>query len=151
MKCNRLMIGGKLMFKKEKENMIFGLDIGTRTIIGVVGYKQEKEFVIVATEVVEHESRAMIDGQIHDILAVARGAKKVKELLESQLGFPLKEVAIAAAGRVLKTIRVSVEKHFEEVQAIDGFTIKALELQGIKEAQMIIKNDHLEEESDYFF
>lgn len=145
------MIGGKLMLKKEKENMIFGLDIGTRTIIGVVGYKQEKEFVIVATEVVEHESRAMIDGQIHDILAVARGAKKVKELLESQLGFPLKEVAIAAAGRVLKTIRVSVEKHFEEVQAIDGFTIKALELQGIKEAQMIIKNDHLEEESDYFF
>jgi len=139
------------MFKKEEENMIFGLDIGTRTIIGVVGYKQAKEFVIVATEVVEHESRAMIDGQIHDILAVARGAKKVKELLENQLGFPLKEVAIAAAGRVLKTVRVSVEKHFEEVQAIDGFTIKALELQGIKEAQVQIKNDHLEEENGYFF
>lgn len=134
-----------------KENIIFGLDIGTRSIIGVVGYKQEEMFVVLATEVIEHESRAMIDGQIHDILAVARGAKVVKESLESQIGISLDEVAIAAAGRVLKTVRVTAVQEFEEIQVIDGFSIKSLELQGIKEAQEQIKKSQLDEESDYFF
>lgn len=134
-----------------KENLIFGLDIGTRTIIGIVGYQQNDKFVIVASQVIEHESRAMIDGQIHDILAVARGVDKIKNLLESEIGFQLKEVAIAAAGRVLKTIRVNVEQRFKEVQQIDSLTIKSLELQGIQEAQRQIKQNAYYEGSDYFF
>ncbi|HHX61908.1 MAG TPA: cell division protein FtsA [Epulopiscium sp.] len=139
------------MLEKEKDNLIFGLDIGTRTIIGIVGYKQEKEFIVVATKIIEHESRAMVDGQIHDILAVARSAKKVKESLESQIGTVLEEVSIAAAGRVLKTVKVSVSQKFDEPQIINGFMIKGLELQGIQEAQNQITETDYEEESAYFY
>lgn len=140
------------MLENEKNNLIFGLDIGTRTIIGIVGYKQEKDFVVVATKVIEHESRAMLDGQIHDILAVARSANKVKESLEEQTGIVLKEVAIAAAGRVLKTVKVNVSQKFEESQVINSFMIKGLELQGIQEAQeQISDTDANDEESSYFY
>lgn len=140
------------MLEKEKNNLIFGLDIGTRTIIGIVGYKQEDKFVVVATKVIEHESRAMLDGQIHDILAVARSANKVKESLEAEIGTILTEVAIAAAGRVLKTVEVTVSQEFEESQTINSFMIKGLELQGIQEAQeQILDTDMSDEENAYFY
>ncbi|NLI89949.1 MAG: hypothetical protein GX366_06030 [Epulopiscium sp.] len=132
------------MLENQKDNLIFGLDIGTRTIIGIVGYKLENEFVLVASEVIEHESRAMVDGQIHDILAVARSAKKVKESLEAKIGSQLKEVSIAAAGRVLKTVKVNVSQEFNEVETINNFMIKGLELQGIHEAKKQISNDDSE-------
>ena len=61
-----------------KETLCFGLDIGTRTVIGVVGYKDGNDFVIVAYERREHEERAMLDGQIHDIGKVAKTVYEVK-------------------------------------------------------------------------
>ena len=44
--------------------LVFGLDIGTRNVVGTVGYKTENEFVVVAQYMLEHETRAMLDGQI---------------------------------------------------------------------------------------
>ena len=58
---------------------VFGLDIGTRNIVGTVGYKTEDEFIVVAQCMMEHETRAMLDGQIHDIGRVGRTIKKVKD------------------------------------------------------------------------
>ena len=52
--------------------LVFGLDIGTRNVVGTVGYKTENEFVVVAQYMLEHETRAMLDGQIHDILPRTR-------------------------------------------------------------------------------
>ena len=51
---------------------VFGLDIGTRSIVGTVGYMERDRFVVVAQLAVEHETRAMIDGQIHDISKVGQ-------------------------------------------------------------------------------
>ena len=52
-------------------NNVFGLDIGTRNVVGTVGYQtDDKEFVVTAQYVREHETRAMLDGQIHDILSL---------------------------------------------------------------------------------
>ena len=49
-------------------NNVFGLDIGTRNVVGTVGYQtDDKEFVVTAQYVREHETSAMLDGQIHDI------------------------------------------------------------------------------------
>ena len=45
---------------------VFGLDIGTRSVVGTVGYKRGDNFVVVAQEIREHQTRAMLDGQIHD-------------------------------------------------------------------------------------
>ena len=42
------------------------IDIGTRNVVGTVGYREdEHNFVVMAQSVIEHETRAMIDGQIH--------------------------------------------------------------------------------------
>ena len=65
--------------------LVFGLDIGTRSIVGTVGYKIGEKFYVVAQRVKEHETRAMLDGQIHDIGRVGRTVKAVKEELERQI------------------------------------------------------------------
>ena len=65
-----------------KEKMVFGLDIGTRSIVGTVGYKEDDKFVVVAQKVKEHETRAMLDGQIHDIEKVGNSIRQVKEYLD---------------------------------------------------------------------
>ena len=61
------------------ENTVFGLDIGTRSIVGTVGYKQSvHDFTVVAQAVKLHDTRAMMDGQIHDINKVAEKIKADK-------------------------------------------------------------------------
>ena len=67
-------------------HLVFGLDIGTRSIVGTVGYKDEDKFIVVAQKVKEHETRAMLDGQIHDIEKVGNSIRQVKEYLEEQIG-----------------------------------------------------------------
>ena len=68
------------------EDLIFALDIGTRSVIGVVGNMEGDKFKLVATESVEHEKRAMIDGQIEDIAAVSAVAAKVKVSVPAPFG-----------------------------------------------------------------
>lgn len=114
-----------------KDAWCFGLDIGTRTVIGVVGYKQGDEFVLVDYECREHEERAMLDGQIHDIHKVAQCVETVKATLEKRLDVQFKEVAIAAAGRALSTQIVQVCHAFEEEQEINLSHIHHLELEGV--------------------
>ena len=46
--------------------LVFGLDIGTRSIVGTVGYMFNKKFHVIAIQSRLHETRAMLDGQIHD-------------------------------------------------------------------------------------
>ena len=78
--------------KKLTEPLVFGLDIGTRSIVGTVGYRTpDGGFVVVAQESVEHETRAMLDGQIHDIQAVADTILVVKRRLEKLTGRKLFE------------------------------------------------------------
>ena len=118
-----------------KETLCFGLDIGTRTVIGVVGYKDGDEFVLVDYECKEHEERAMIDGQIHDIQKVARCVYEVKTALEKRLNMKLKEVAIAAAGRSLSTQIIDVVHTFDEEREITLSDIHHLELEGVEIAK----------------
>lgn len=53
-----------------QDDLVFGLDIGTRSIVGVAGYMNRNRFHVVAMAVKEHSTRAMLDGQIHDIYKV---------------------------------------------------------------------------------
>ncbi len=133
------------------EDYVFALDIGTRTIIGLVGIQKDNQFLVQAAEVIEHESRAMMDGQIHNIEKVAQGVRKVKEALESRLGYKLTRVSIAAAGRVLKTCRVTVSKDVEEGQEIDEQFISALEMEGIRKAQQEIDTDTSDKEREQYY
>ena len=95
--------------KKYTGQLVFGLDIGTRSIVGTVGYKDGERFVVIAQRIKEHETRAMLDGQIHDIQKVGDTIREVKEQLEEAVGRKLTEVCIAAAGRVLCTVTTHTE------------------------------------------
>ena len=87
----------------QPEHMVFALDIGTRSLIGMVGTVEDGKVKIIAIEREEHAERAMVDGQIEDIEKVAGLAKKVKKRLESRIHCELKHVCVAAAGRGPRT------------------------------------------------
>lgn len=125
-----------------EQKLVFGLDIGTRNIVGTVGYKDGEEFYVLAQYIREHETRAMLDGQIHDIGRVGRTIEAVKKELESQIGVTLHEVCIAAAGRVLKTIHTSVEYEFETETVVEGEHIHTLDLLGVEKAQQILNENN---------
>lgn len=123
-----------MALNKYMDQVVFGLDIGTRSIVGSVGYLEKNKFKVIAHYVKEHESRDMLDGQIHDIGRVSDSIAKVKDELEQQLGVELKDVCIAAAGRVLKTVTVHKDYELPEETAITGEHIYSLELMGVEEA-----------------
>ncbi|NEZ50181.1 cell division protein FtsA [Clostridium botulinum] len=117
------------------KDIIFALDIGTRSIIGNVGIVKDKKFNTICERYLEHEERAMIDGQIHDINLVASTVNSVKKSIEEEIGVDLQDVSIAAAGRFLRTIEVSVELSLEENKEIDREIIRSLELTAVKKAE----------------
>ncbi len=119
----------------DKGSMVFALDIGTRSVVGLLGSYVDKKIVIHHSAIEFHQSRAMFDGQIHDIDEVVNIAKRVKEQLEEKVGFPLKEVAIAAAGRALKTFRVEIEKELDENKIVDKHLVNSIEIEGLQKAQ----------------
>lgn len=124
--------------------LVFGLDIGTRSIVGTVGYYDGDVFHVVAQNIREHETRAMLDGQIHDIAKVGQTIKEVKEDLERQLlDRKLKEVCIAAAGRVLQTTTTSIERELETETVVTSEMIYSLDLAGMEKAyeEFQAKND----------
>ena len=79
----------------------------------------------------------MLDGQIHDIQKVGETVSYVKKQLEEKIGRPLKNVCIAAAGRVLKTAIGFGELEFEEETTITTEHIYSLDLAGTEKAQDI--------------
>ena len=115
-----------------EKSLVFGLDIGTRSIVGSVGYLDHNKFNVVAHYVKEHDTRAMLDGQIHDIEKVSETINIVKENLENQLGIKLTDVCIAAAGRVLKTLTVHSEIERNDDGPITGDEIYNMEMLGVE-------------------
>jgi len=129
--------------KKFPGQLVFGLDIGTRSIVGTVGYRQDDgKFVVVAQCGKEHETRAMIDGQIHDIGKVGKTIREVKERLEFKLTRRLEKVCIAAAGRVLKTVQTHSDMEFGTDKIVTEEDIYALNSQAIEEAYKEFMKDN---------
>lgn len=113
---------------------IFALDIGTRTIIGVVAELSGDNIKIKAQHILEHSCRTMYDGQIHDIPKVAQGVAELKKELEKKLGYQLKQVAIAAAGRALITKRARVEMEINQFTEVDSTLVHSLDMTGLHKA-----------------
>lgn len=136
---------------KYPEHLVFGLDIGTRSLVGTVGYKENKNgFTVIAQCVKEHETRAMLDGQIHDIPKVTESIKYIKKELEKQIGRKLTEVCIAAAGRVLETITVKADYEFLNESIVTDEHIHSLDLMGMEKAYDIIREDTKEENINFY-
>lgn len=116
------------------EELVFGLDIGTRNVVGTVGYRQGERFIVVAQEIREHQTRAMLDGQIHDINRVAATITDIRQALQNKTGMNLEEVCIAAAGRVLKTMNVHVDLEFDKERNVTKDDLNALVSMGVEKA-----------------
>ena len=130
-------------WKKQDPALIYALDIGTRSIIGVAGRVSEERLEVLAIEKEEHGRRAMLDGQIEDIDQVAKVARRVTERLETKLGCKLSRVCVAAAGRALRTEKGHYAMELPQVTRIGSDIISQLESGAVADAE-----GHLGEEQD---
>lgn len=119
----------------QADHIVFALDIGTRSIIGMVGVVEEDKIKIIAIEKEEHTERAMIDGQIENIEKVATLADRIKKRLEQKIHYKLKRVCVAAAGRALRTQRADYELELTNTRQIDDEIISRLEAGAISKAE----------------
>lgn len=126
---------------------IFALDIGTRMVMGLVMVKEEERYTILASAQTEHRQRAMYDGQVHDIEEVAQAVLRVKTELEQKINQPLQSAAVAAAGRALKTVITSYERHEAFPIIWERENVVSLEMEAVQQALREIDGD--EESSAY--
>ncbi len=132
----------KINMEGVPEQLVFGLDIGTRSVVGIIGYKNnDGTFVVVAQVSVEHHTRAMLDGQIHDIGKVAATIEKIHKKLEDITGRRFKDVCIAAAGRVLMTVEAEAQMDFHSDTVITSEHIYTLDMIGVENAYSILREE----------
>ena len=138
----------KAVPSKPRYERIFALDIGTRSVIGIVAEQTPEGLKIIATERQEHKTRAMIDGQIHDVPQVAAVIDNVKKALVKRTG-PLKSAAVAAAGRALYTMTATAEMEFSGI--ITSEQERALDFAGVQAAQAKLAESHtVDDLSNYY-
>lgn len=118
--------------KDVQGDVIFALDIGTRTVVGVLAKKTPQGCQIIDMVTAVHEKRSMADGQIEDIQSVSADIKRVKRELESRQNIMLRSACIAAAGRALKTLRASWEYKLPKDKIITPEALKATELDAVR-------------------
>ena len=122
--------------KIQPSELVFALDIGTRSIIGVVGQVVDERLKVLAIEKEEHGRRAMLDGQIEDIEQVAKVARRVTERLEEKLHCSLKRVCVAAAGRALRTEQGHYALELPQITKITSDIISQLESGAVAQAEI---------------
>ncbi|WP_075982620.1 cell division FtsA domain-containing protein [Bacillus massilinigeriensis] len=133
-----------------EKKKLFALDIGTRSVVGIILEEHDSQFHVVDILAKEHSERAMLDGQIHDVLAVSRVITDIKNQLEKEHG-PLKKVSVAAAGRALKTERAKVSVNINGKPMMQKQDILHLELSAVQLAQSAVAEKHENDHSHYYF
>lgn len=129
---------------------LFALDIGTRSVIGIILEERGDQFHVVDMIMREHKERAMVDGQIHNVLFVAELIKEIAKELEEKHG-PLPPVSVAAAGRALKTEQASITVDIRNRPIFTEEDINRLELQAVQQAQeQLLKRNNEQKSSHYY-
>lgn len=129
---------------------LFALDIGTRSVVGIILEEQNNCFHVVDILIKEHKERAMVDGQIHNVLYVAELIKEIKTELE-QIHGPLTKVSVAAAGRALKTEQASVTINIKNRPIFTEEDINRLELQAVQEAQTQLIQHTMDNQLNHYY
>ena len=123
--------------------MVFALDVGTRKVAGLIADRDDDKVKVYDIEITEHEKRAMIDGAIHDVEKVARAVEKVKKSLEDRNEIELKKVAIALAGRFLRTITTEAQLDVSGLAEIDPEDVLSLEMSAVSKAMENVNPDEM--------
>lgn len=126
---------------RNEDPLLFALDIGTRSVIGILGRGEGSLFRVVDVAVREHTGRAMLDGQIEDIGQVVARTREVKEELEARQNVTLTRVCVAAAGRALKTVRAMAEMELTDDRPITAQMIYQLEMQAVDNARQTVREE----------
>jgi len=134
----------------QEQKKLFALDIGTRSVIGIILEEQNEQYHVIDALMKEHSERAMLDGQIHDVLSVSKIILDIKTQLEEKHG-PLKKVCVAAAGRALKTERAKISIDINGKPLIQKQDILHLELSAVQQAQATVAQKHQTEKSHYYY
>lgn len=113
---------------------VFALDIGTRKIAGLLVTAAEDGFELREAVVEQQLPGAMADGQIHHIDAVAKVIRKIKHQLEESCGRTLHKVAVAAAGRSLRTEMGKSTLSLASNHRLSAQEVRALELDAVRAA-----------------
>lgn len=129
-------------------NLLFSLDIGTRSVIGIVAEQDGNTIKVIATERKEHNTRAMLDGQIHDVPEVALVLQEVKNALEKKTG-PLTKAAVAAAGRALYTVTADASIAVTGILSEDDE--RALDFSAIQAAQKKLASSNLVDDPTMYY
>lgn len=132
----------------EDKKIVFALDIGTRSVVGIVGALKDGKFNVLDYEQEFHEKRAMRDGQIEDIDLVARIVGNVKEKLEQRTGQTFTKVSIAAAGRALRTATASYSYDLIESDPISEKLVQYMEYCAIEKAQQTFLDEATDLEAE---
>ena len=136
---------------REQENGdVFALDIGTRSIIGVVGRVEGEKFHVLAIEKENHGQRAMLDGQIENIEQVAAVARTVMQRLENRTRLHMCRVCVAAAGRALKSEQAGFTLELTGTQQITEEVISQLEAGAVSEAEKRIAAQSGQQSDQYY-
>lgn len=135
----------------DPSHLIFAMDMGTRSIVGLVCVPEGERLRVLTTEIAYHPQRDMLDGQIHNIEGVVNTAKEVIKNIEKRLGIKLEKVALAAAGRALKTKRYLLERELSAEQKIRQEEISALELEAVEKAQQELSYEDGETKPDPYY
>ena len=125
--------------RERPTELVFALDIGTRSVIGIVAEQRDGLLHILATERMEHKTRAMLDGQIHDVPQVAAIIREVKRRLTERTG-ALNSAAVAAAGRALYTMTAEAEQDI--TGTITPAQQRDLDFAGVQAAQKKLAHSH---------
>lgn len=143
---------------QQSASLTYALDIGTRKIAGIVLDGEGPDYSIVACKIAEQEPGAMQDGQIHDIARVAKTIGYVTGALRAELGDLPREVAVAAAGRTLRTVIGSASHAISPIEPIGELAVRALEMQAVLKArEKLVAEAHQDREnqrswaSEYIF
>lgn len=129
---------------------LFALDIGTRSVVGIILEAAEERFHVADILVKEHKERAMVDGQIHNVLYVADLISEIKEELEHRHG-PLQKVNVAAAGRALKTEQASITVNIKNRPIFTEEDIARLELQAVQQAQAQLLQQKEDSKTSHYY
>ena len=136
--------------REQDSNVVFALDIGTRSIIGVVGEAVEGKLHVLAIEKENHGQRSMLDGQIENIGQVANVAKAVIARLEKRTKIRLARVCVAAAGRALKSEAAAFTLELPAVQPITEDDISHLEAGAVSESEQVIVEQSDDQNDQYY-
>ncbi|PZX06927.1 cell division protein FtsA [Psychrobacillus insolitus] len=131
-------------------NRLFALDIGTRSVVGIILEEHDHTFHVLDILVEEHKERAMVDGQIHNVLKVAEVILSIKNQLEQKYG-PLEKVSVAAAGRALKTEQAEIKLDIKNRPIFSDEDISRLELTAVQKAQSNLVSTEAERHSNHYY